>query len=56
MKKNISIPNPFAMLTDMKPFVKCVLIVSLALIIVASMYFGYFDDILNLFSGKDLKS
>ena len=56
MNKNISIPNPFAIIGNMKPWVKCVLILSIAAVLIASMYFGYFDDLLNLFTDKGTKA
>lgn len=46
MNKNFSIPNPFA---NMKPWVKATFIICVTLIIIASMFWGYFDDILSLF-------
>lgn len=55
MNKNISIPNPFVIILSMKPWVKCILILSITAILIASMYFGCFDTMWNSLFGAEPK-
>jgi len=47
--------NIFSFFTSMKPFVKCFLFACVTIILVAIMYFGYFDEVLQLFTGDAKK-
>jgi hypothetical protein len=41
--------NPLIVWQNMKPAVKITIVICATLIIIASMVYGYFDDILGLF-------
>ena len=44
--------NPLTIWSSMKASVKMTIVICLTLIIIASMGYGYFDDILGLFVDK----
>ena len=51
--KKESSMNPFSMWSSMKASVKITIVVCGTLILIASMYFGFFDEILGLLRGKE---